>query len=213
MASQFIVRRIQPAPLALALISLGFVLTVLMRALVISPGSSVPPADIIVVEMPTISPEVLPEPQVPEPLVVGTPERLRPVPSARPPAGRVFTILDSALLGGVGIDPTAVLVARLRLHLENVRGEAGTAVVGEVSLVLTVARDGRLVEARIDQPGAAELDAAALELARGAAPYPPMPSDAPDHVQLIVPISFPRLDEAGLAALRLTANAQVTSVR
>lgn len=208
-----IARRAQPIPLALALVSITFLLAVLTRAFVIFPVQSMPPADTIVVEMPTISPEALPEPEVPKPLVRGAPESLRPVPSVRPPAGRVFTILAPALLGGVGIDPTAVLVARLRLHLENGRGEAKTAVVGEVPLVLTVGRDGRLVEARIDQPGAAELDAAALELARSVAPYPPMPSDAPDHVQLIVPISFPQLDEADLAALRLAANAQVTSAR
>jgi protein TonB len=55
-----------------------------------------------------------------------------------------------------------------------------TSEEGQVVALVTVSRDGRLIDARVDRSsGYRNLDNSALEALRQSAPYPPLPSDIP----------------------------------
>ena len=57
---------------------------------------------------------------------------------------------------------------------------------------MTIARDGQLIDVKIDtSSGWPAIDAAELEAVRRAAPFPPVPADMPgDPLILIVPINY-----------------------
>jgi protein TonB len=63
---------------------------------------------------------------------------------------------------------------------------------GRVVTRVTIARDGRLIDVRIDKSsGWPAIDAAELETMRKSAPFPPVPSDMPgDPLILILPIHY-----------------------
>ncbi|MBV8409059.1 MAG: energy transducer TonB [Alphaproteobacteria bacterium] len=71
-----------------------------------------------------------------------------------------------------------------------------TSEEGQVVVLVTVSRDGRLLDARVNRSsGYSNLDTAALEALRQSAPYPPLPSDIPggQHT-FIVPMNYRRRD-------------------
>jgi protein TonB len=57
---------------------------------------------------------------------------------------------------------------------------------------VTIARDGRLIDVRIDSSsGSSALDAAELAAIRKASPFPPVPAGMPgDPVILVLPMNY-----------------------
>jgi protein TonB len=69
-----------------------------------------------------------------------------------------------------------------------------TSEEGQVVARVTVARDGRLLDARIDRSsGYRNLDSSALDALRQSGPYPPLPSDIPgDRHTFVVVMNYRR---------------------
>jgi len=57
---------------------------------------------------------------------------------------------------------------------------------------VTVARDGRLIDVKVDKSsGFPTIDAAEIETMRKASPFPPLPPDIPgERVVFILPITY-----------------------
>lgn len=141
-------------------------------------------------------------PQPPaRPLQRAQPLPPRPPAPQRPPAD-VPAITPAPLPGP---DPGDVLIGRGRQrndylsrvfrHLEPYRFNPGTVrgnQQGRVVTRVTIARDGRLIDVRIDSSsGSSALDAAELAAIRKASPFPPVPRDMPgDPVILVLPMNY-----------------------
>jgi protein TonB len=151
----------------------------------------------------TLLPEMPLEPQPDVPTVVARPFEPRPSPpppprppreaaasppSARPQSGATPAAPPSAPSGGsmgqpAPGPPPQAYVSGLLAHLERRREYPPAARLrreeGRVLLRLEIAADGGLRSSSIEQSSGSQiLDAAALALARGAAPYPPPPPSA-----------------------------------
>jgi protein TonB len=76
-----------------------------------------------------------------------------------------------------------------RFNRETMRGNHPS---GRVVSRVTIARDGRLIDVRIDtSSGSPALDAAELAAIRKASPFPPVPGEMPgDPVILVLPITY-----------------------
>ena len=63
---------------------------------------------------------------------------------------------------------------------------------GRVVVRITVARDGRVVDARVSQSsGSRSIDAAEVETVLKSSPFPPLPPDIPgDRVAFEVPVNY-----------------------
>lgn len=124
----------------------------------------------------------------------------RPTPPAPPPANSAATAPappsnSSDWLIGKGrarnayLDQIARLTSRYRLYP---RIAADNKQEGRVVTRVTIARDGQLIDVRIDKSsGWPAIDASELETIRKSAPFPPVPSDMPgDPLILILPIHY-----------------------
>ena len=142
-----------------------------------------------------------------KPAAAGPPvQRAQPLPP-RPPAPQRPPADAPAITAAPlpGPDPGDVLIGRGRQrndylsrvfrHLEPYRFNPGTVrgnQQGRVVTRVTIARDGRLIDARIDSSsGSSALDAAELAAIRKASPFPPVPGDMPgDPVILVLPMNY-----------------------
>jgi protein TonB len=148
-------------------------------------------------ELPTVVARALERPAAP-----ATPTRsareATAAPPARPQGPAPPTVPPSAAATGVGQPasgpPPQAYVAGLLAHLKR-RHEYPSAArarreEGLVMLRLEIAADGSLRSCVIEQSSGSQiLDAAALALARGAAPYPPPPASAVLH-PFRVPVGY-----------------------
>jgi protein TonB len=130
----------------------------------------------------------------------------RPVQRAQPPPPRPPADAPAITPAPLpGPDPGDVLVGRGRQrndylsrvfrHLEPYRFDPGSmrgSQQGRVVTRVTIARDGRLIDVRIDSSsGSSALDAAELAAIRKASPFPPVPRDMPgDPVILVLPMNY-----------------------
>lgn len=133
-----------------------------------------------------------------------TPPLPRPAPPAqqRPPAD-----LPAAMPSPIpGLEPGDVLMgqgrqrndylSRLFRHLEpyrvSARAARGERQGGRVVTRVTIGRDGRLIDARIDtSSGRPAVDAMELEAIRNGAPFPPVPAGMPgDPIILILRMTY-----------------------
>jgi protein TonB len=147
-----------------------------------------------------VRPAVRPPPPPPQ----GVPSQAPPRPSqaapARPPANAPASVAGPPssssdwLLGqsrarNTYLDQVARLTARFRRYpaiaFDNKQQ-------GRVVTRVTISRDGRLIDVRIDKSsGWPAIDAAELETIRKSAPFPPVPNDMPgDPLVLILPIHY-----------------------
>ncbi len=87
------------------------------------------------------------------------------------------------------LDQVARLTARFRRYPANAFDNKQE---GRVVTRVTIARDGQLIDVRIDtSSGWPAIDAAELETIRRSAPFPPVPNDMPgDPLILILPIHY-----------------------
>jgi protein TonB len=80
---------------------------------------------------------------------------------------------------------------RLARHISQFRTYSGN-VHGRVVMRVTVARDGHLIDVRVDKSsGHTEIDTAETRTIRRASPFPPLPVDVPgDPVVFILPVTY-----------------------
>jgi protein TonB len=134
------------------------------------------------------------------PALRAQPPLQRPSAQQRPPAD-----LPSAMPSPLpGPEPGDVLIGRGRQrndylsqvfrHLEPHRLNAGSGSQhhGRVVTRVTLGRDGRLIDVRIDtSSGSTALDAVEVTAIRRASPFPPVPANMPgDPVILVLPINY-----------------------
>jgi protein TonB len=106
-----------------------------------------------------------------------------------PPSNSSDWLIGRGRARNAYLDQIARLTARHRFYprlaLDNKQE-------GRVVTRVTIARDGRLIEVKIDKSsGWPAIDAAELETIRKSAPFPPVPSDMPgDPLILILPIHY-----------------------
>jgi protein TonB len=122
----------------------------------------------------------------------------RPPAQQRPPT-ELPAIMPSPIPGP---EPGDVLIGRGRQrndylsrvfrHLEPYRFNPDHRQHGRVVTRVTLARDGRVLDARIDtSSGSPALDAAELAAIRRGSPFPPLPREMPgDPVILVLPINY-----------------------
>ncbi|MGQ0585547.1 MAG: energy transducer TonB [Reyranella sp.] len=106
-----------------------------------------------------------------------------------PPSNSSDWLIGKGRARNAYLDQIARLTSRYRLYP---RIAADNKQEGRVVTRVTIARDGRLIDVRIDKSsGWPAIDAAELETIRKSAPFPPVPSDMPgDPLILILPIHY-----------------------
>ncbi len=124
----------------------------------------------------------------------------RPVQPAPPPANSAASVpappsnssdwlIGKSRARNAYLDQVARLTSRYRFYP---RSAADNKQEGRVVTRVTIGRDGRLIDVRIDKSsGWPAIDAAELETIRRSAPFPPVPADMPgDPLILILPIHY-----------------------
>ncbi|WP_422367452.1 energy transducer TonB [Pelagibius sp.] len=93
---------------------------------------------------------------------------------------------------GAVADYSAIVLAWLERHKEYPRGAQQRRQEGVVLLFIAIDREGRVLEARIEQSSGRDvLDQAALDMLERAAPLPPVPDDMPQQrLEMVVPVQF-----------------------
>ena len=93
---------------------------------------------------------------------------------------------------GARADYAAVLLAWLEPHREYPRAARARRQEGVVRLYIHIARDGAVLEARIEtSSGHPRLDQAALHMVERAQPLPPIPEDIPaNSLEIIIPAHY-----------------------
>lgn len=165
------------------------------------PEQRVPPPE----PPPPVDPRAFPVPQPPPPPPrppqaqprppAPAPPRPAPETQAAPPQPSPLSNPGNVIQGPAGAGQTGYLsmlhrrLAEFRFYPRSSmeRGEQGRVVV-----TLTIARDGSLIDARIAQSsGFPAIDAAELETARKAAPFPPLPPTVPGPQAVFsVPVTY-----------------------
>lgn len=147
-----------------------------------------------------VRPAARPPPRPPQGVPPQTLPRPSPPAPARPPANAPASVPGAPsnssdwLIGksrarNAYLDQVARLTSRYRAYP---RVAADNRQEGRVVTRVTIGRDGRLIDVRIDKSsGWPAIDAAELETIRKSAPFPPVPSDMPgDPLVLILPIHY-----------------------
>ena len=154
-------------------------------------------------------PEPAPEPEpVPEPIVENVPSTAmqdRPSEPATPDSGGKAGAREIASAGGSAADAAAaggrpaakadygaILLAWLERHKEYPRVAQKRRQQGVVLLHIVLDRDGRVIEAHIQESsGYHLLDDAALAMLKRAQPLPPIPDDIrEERLRFVVPVQF-----------------------
>lgn len=166
------------------------------------------PEPALALEPAPLPPQTKPRPEraAPQPAPVVASERAAPAdalaaaPVAQAPPAAVAAAPSappSVVVPAPAPSPPSVSYGSALLRwLERYREYPRTArlrrIEGVVVLRLTIERDGRLAEVTVaETSGSPILDEAALEMARRAAPLPPLPqSEAVERVVMLVPIAF-----------------------
>lgn len=129
-----------------------------------------------------------PLPRPPQPAPV-QPSMNSPASVPAPPSNSSDWLIGKGRARNAYLDLVARHTARYRFYP---RISADNKQEGRVVTRVTIARDGRLIDARIDKSsGWPAIDAAELETIRKSAPFPPVPGDMPgDPLILILPIHY-----------------------
>ncbi|MDP1838117.1 MAG: TonB family protein [Reyranella sp.] len=106
-----------------------------------------------------------------------------------PPSNSSDWLIGKGRARNAYLDQIARLTSRYRFYP---RIAADNKQEGRVVTRVTIARDGRLIDVKIDKSsGWPAIDAAELETIRKSAPFPPVPRDMPgDPLILILPINY-----------------------
>jgi protein TonB len=106
-----------------------------------------------------------------------------------PPSNSADWLIGKGRARNAYLDQVARLTSRYRRYP---RVAADNKQEGRVVTRVTIGRDGRLIDVRIDKSsGWPAIDAAELETIRRSAPFPPVPGDMPgDPLILILPIHY-----------------------
>ena len=109
-----------------------------------------------------------------------------------PDTGNRAPDMSAGGLPGITADYADLLVAWLQPHKDYPRRAQARRQEGVVRLLVTIGRDGTLLEARIERgTGHRLLDRAALDTLERARPLPPLPAEVPgDRLDVIVPVHF-----------------------
>lgn len=128
----------------------------------------------------------LPRPPQPAP---AQPSMNSPATVPAPPSNSSDWLIGKGRARNAYLDLVARHTARHRFYP---RISADNKQEGRVVTRVTIARDGRLIDVRLDKSsGWPAIDAAELETIRKSAPFPPVPSDMPgDPLILILPIHY-----------------------
>jgi periplasmic protein TonB len=120
------------------------------------------------------------------PVAVSAQEHPKPQSEAAPPAAAVPSPAASASSSAASWQQS------LRARLARLQPQKALGVQGVVNLAFSIDRQGNLVGSRIvKSSGSAPLDAAALDLIKRAAPFPPPPAQIADsELSFVVPIRF-----------------------
>ena len=163
-----------------------------------SPESLPPPSanDVPTIRMP-LPPWPTPRPSQAEPSPLPRPTQPAPAPPPQtaaanlqaPPSNSSDWLIGKSRARNAYMDQIARLTSRYRRYP---RSAADANQHGRLVTRMTIARDGQLIDVKIDtSSGWPAIDAAELEAVRRAAPFPPVPADMPgDPLILIVPINY-----------------------
>ena len=129
-----------------------------------------------------------PLPRPPQP-ASAQPSMNSPASVPAPPSNSSDWLIGKGRARNAYLDLVARHTARYRFYP---RISADNKQEGRVVTRVTIARDGRLIDVRIDKSsGWPAIDAAELETIRKSAPFPPVPGDMPgDPLILILPIHY-----------------------
>ena len=113
-------------------------------------------------------------------------------------AARQFVPLNApgTVLYGMGASGRASYLTQIARRSSQFRFYPGAALEnreqGRVVVSLTIARDGRVVDARISQSsGSRSIDAAEIQTMIKSSPFPPLPADIPGEQAVFeVPINY-----------------------
>ena len=128
-------------------------------------------------------------PPRPSPPAPAHPPANAPASVPGPPSNSSDWLIGKSRARNAYLDQVARLTARYRRYP---RVAADNKQEGRVVTRVTIGRDGRLIDVRIDKSsGWPAIDAAELETIRKSAPFPAVPSDMPgDPLILILPIHY-----------------------
>lgn len=139
-----------------------------------------PPATVLSEKVEPARPAAEPQSQHPSPVSEPLPEQIRPLDSARPdPLGAITHAYQRAILD------------RINAQRRYPRGALLDGFEGNGAIRFTIERDGRLVEVSIaTSTGRKALDRATLDLVRRSVPFPPIPAELPDQLEVTMPVRF-----------------------
>jgi protein TonB len=139
-------------------------------------------------ETPPPPPPPPPPPRPPQPAAAPPPQNA-PASVQAPPSNSADWLIGKSRARNAYLDQVARLTSKYRRYPASAFDNKQQ---GRVVTRVTIARDGKLIDVRIDtSSGWPAIDAAELETIRKSAPFPPVPVDMPgDPLILILPINY-----------------------
>ena len=165
------------------------------------PPEPTPPPSAMDFPKPAPPPRPTPPPPRPTPPQRPTPAQPMPTPQAppgasqaapappMPPSNSADFLLGQTKTRDTYLNRLARHISQFRFYPQSSRSRNEE---GRVRMRVTVARDGHLLDVKVDKSsGYPAIDAAELEAIRKAAPFPPLPLDIPgESVVFILPVTY-----------------------